>query len=377
MIYRELGKTGIQVSALGFGAMRLPMVTIGSQEYVDMDRAVEVIRRALDLGVNYVDTGFMYCAAESEIAVGRALRGRRDQVTLTTKATKQRMENPGDLRRMLEHQLRKVDVDFFDFYCFHGIGWENFHELDRKTGWIGDLTRAKDEGLVKRIAFSFHDEPDNMKKLVDLGLFEMVTCQYNYLDPRNAEAMAYAAEKGLGVVVMGSVGGGRLAELPRFVREAEGLEVSGAAALAIRFVLSNPSVHVALSGMGSIKMVEENCAAAAAGPLSPAERETLDRLLERCRKLADLYCTGCRYCMPCEHGVNIPGRFEAMNLFKVWGLEQHARSRYAAVRQAEAKSEGGGECVECGECEKKCPQHLPIIQQLKETEAALGEGAKA
>ena len=372
MIYRELGNTGIQVSALGFGAMRLPMVQIGAEEYVDLDRAVEAIQLAFERGVNYIDSGFLYCAAESEIAVGRALKGWRDKVTVTTKATKQRMENQGDLRRMLEHQLRKMDIDCFDFYCFHGIGWENFREMDEKTGWISDLMRAKEERLVKRMAFSFHDEPESMVKLINLGHFEMVTCQYNYLDQRNAESMAYAKEQGLGVVVMGPVGGGKLAELPGFLRDKTGIDTSSAAGLAVRFVLSNPNVHVALSGMGSVEMVEQNVAAAEAGPLTDDERAALDALLEQTKKLAELYCTSCGYCLPCEHGVNIPARFEAMNFLKAYGLEKHAKTTYKNVRAREAKAEGGGECVECGECEKKCPQKIEIVKQLKETEAALG-----
>jgi predicted aldo/keto reductase-like oxidoreductase len=372
MIYRALGNTGIEVSALGFGSMRLPMVAIGADEYVDIDRAVETITRALDLGVNYIDSGFLYCASESELAIGRALRGRREKVTLTTKATKMRMENPGDLARMLEHQLRKVDTDYFDFYCLHGIGAGNFRTIDEKTGWVADLKRAKESGVVRHMGFSFHDEPQNMKTLVDTGLFEMVTCQYNYLDQKNAESMAYARSKGLGVVVMGSVGGGRLAGLPGFLKDTEGLDTSSAARLALRFVLANPDVHVALSGMGSPEMVEENVAAAEAGPLDPGEKGLLNGLVEQTRKLADLYCTGCKYCMPCEHGVNIPGRFEAMNYFKVYGLETHARERYARVRDGEKKTPGGGECVECRACEEKCPQKIPIVEQLRATEEALG-----
>jgi predicted aldo/keto reductase-like oxidoreductase len=376
MTYRTFGSTGLEISALGFGSMRLPLTNIGSEQYVDIDRAVEVIRHAFELGVNYIDSGLLYCSQQSEIAVGRALRGWREKVTVTTKATKNRMANRGDLRRMLDHQLQRMEIDYFDFYCFHGVGWENFHAIDEKTGWIADMTRAKDEGLVKRIGFSFHDEPENMKKLIDLGCFEMVTCQYNYLDQRNADSMAYAHEKGLGVVVMGPVGGGRLAGLPGFLRDRDDTDVSNASALALRFVLSNPSVHVALSGMGSVEMVAQNAAAVEAGPLSAADLEALNRLVEKTRKLADLYCTGCGYCMPCEHGVNIPRRFEAMNYYKVYGLEDHARTTYRQTRERDAKTDGGGECVACGECEKKCPQKLPIIDQLGETEAALASGAE-
>jgi predicted aldo/keto reductase-like oxidoreductase len=368
---RTLGNTGIIASCLGFGSMRLPMVNIGGYDYVDMDLAVEVIRHAFESGINYIDNGFIYCESESEVAVGRALRGWRDKVTVTTKATKFRMANPGDLRRMLEHQLFRLDTDYVDFYCFHGIGWDNFHEIDRKTGWIKDLTAARDEGLAKHIGFSFHDDPEKMIKLIDLGLFEMVTCQYNYLDKKNAESMAYAKEEGLGVVVMGPVGGGRLAGLPGFLSGAEGLDTSDAAGLAVRFVLSNPNVDVAISGMNSIQMIDENIAAVESGSLSEAELYTLDQLLEKTKKLADLYCTGCGYCMPCEHGVNIPARFEAMNYFKVYGLEQYARTQYKNIRDREQKTDGQGICIECGDCVEKCPQNIEIIKQLKETEAAL------
>jgi len=366
----ELGKTGITAARLGFGAMRLPMVNIGGQDYVDINLATDVIRYGFEKGINYIDTGFLYCESESEIAVGRALKGWREDITVSTKATKFRMENPVDLRRMLEHQLAKLDIDYVDIYSFHGIGWENFHDIDKKTGWIKDMTKAQDEGLVKHIGFSFHDEPENMIKLIDLGLFEMVTCQYNYFDQKNAESMAYAKEKGLGVVVMGPVGGGRLAVSPGFLSDTDGLDTSSAAGLAIRFVLSNPNVNVAISGMNSFQMVDENIRAAEAGPLSEAELSLLNQLLEKTKGLADLYCTGCGYCMPCEQGVDIPARFEAMNYLKVYGFEEQARSLYRNVRKREGETEGEGICIECGDCEEKCPQNIEIIKQLKETEAA-------
>ena len=369
----NLGNTGITVSRLGFGSMRLPMVNIGGHDYVDLDLAVEVIQHSFENGINYIDSGFIYCESESEIAVGRALKGWRDKITVTTKATKHRMENPGDLRRMLEHQLFKLDIDYVDFYCFHGIGWDNFHEIDQKTGWIKDITKAQDEGLLKHIGFSFHDDPENMLKLIDLGLFEMVTCQYNYLDLKNAESIAYAKEKGLGVVVMGPVGGGRLAGLPGFLSDVEGLDTSSAAGLALRFVLSNPNVDIALSGMNSARMVDENIAAVERGRLSEAELFSLNQLLEKTEKLADLYCTGCDYCMPCEQGVNIPARFEAMNYFKVYGFLEQGRTQYRNIRNREQETEGGGVCIECGACIEKCPQDIEIIEQLKETEAAFAD----
>lgn len=371
MIYRDFGKTGLKISALGFGAMRLPMVKIGEVEYIDFDKAIPVIHAAFEKGVNYIDSGLGYGNAESEVVVGRALKGWRDKVYLTTKATRTRMSNPGDLRRQLEHQLRKLDVDYLDFYCFHGIGWDNWHESDKATGWIADMARAKEEGLVRHIGFSFHDDPANMPKLIDTGMFEMVTCQYNYLDRRNADAISYAHEKGLAVVVMGPVGGGRLAELPGFVKKEMGMTESKAATLALRYVLADPNVNVALSGMGSLEMVAENVAAAEAGPLSQQDHDALTEMSNRLKGMADLYCTACKYCMPCPQGILIADRFGAMNFLKVYGMEDHAKRAYANTLKNEAKQGSKSICIECGACVQKCPQHIPIIDQLKETDAAL------
>jgi len=365
MQYVQLGNTGYRVSRLGFGSMRLPMRTIGKESYVDIDRAVAVLHRAFELGVNYVDSGFVYCSSESELVVGRALEQwpRRDEIMVTTKCTKFRMENPGDLRRMLEHQLWRLRRDYLDFYLFHGIGWDNWHEIEAKTGWVKEMMQAKEEGLVKQVGFSFHDKPENMIRLIDEGLFSLVTCQYNYLDRANEEAITYANEKGLGVVIMGPVGGGRLAVIPKGVRELESLSAEGAAELALRFVLSHPGVHVALSGMGSIEMVEQNVAAIDKGPLSVDEVQTINTMMEKSKGLADLYCTGCQYCLPCPNGVNIPRCFTLYNYYKVYGLEEYALENY---QRLVANGSDASACVECETCLDRCPQHIDIPRQLQQ-----------
>ncbi len=273
---------------------------------------------------------------------------------------------------MLEHQLQKLDVEYTDFYCFHGIGLDNFYEIDKKTGWIKDMMKARQEGLIRHIGFSFHDRPENMSGLIDTGYFEMVTCQYNYLDHANEKAMNYARKKGLGVVVMGSVGGGRLAEYPGFLNKKKGLKTPGAAELALRYVLSNPNVDIALSGMGTKKMVSENIKAAGNGPLSEKDRDAVRELSEKNKKLAELYCTGCGYCLPCKQGVNIPGRFGAMIYYKVYGLKKYAEKRYIHVIKQEKNRGGAGVCVECRECEGKCPQNIKIVKQLRETAEEIG-----
>lgn len=363
MEYRELGTTGLRTPRLGFGAMRLPMTNIGDVEYVDLDRAVEVLLTAFRNGVNYVDLGFQYCNNESEFIVGRALREyeQGDDIIVTTKATKFRMSNPGDLCRMMEHQLERLERDWVHFYLLHGIGWDNFHELDEKTGWFKDLIRARDEGLTKHIGFSFHDEPQAMIDLINLGWAELVTCQYNYLDRRNEPAISYAAAKGVAVVVMGPVGGGRLAVKPKGVGEMAG--DADAAELALRFVATNPNVDVILSGMGSVEMVEQNVATVERGPLDDSHIVALSELMERYKELADLYCTGCQYCMPCPSSVNISRCFELYNYLIVYGLEEYARKQYTMLVK---RGQDASLCIECGECLDRCPQNIPIPDQMKQ-----------
>lgn len=371
MEYRTLGKTGLRASRLGFGSMRLPSVTIGGQEYVDFDRAVEALHRAFELGVNYVDSAFPYQNGESEIAVGRAINTWRNpsDIIVTTKATKFRMSHPGDLRRMLEHQLQKLERDSVDFYLFHGVGWDNFHEVDRQTQWVRDMFQAKEEGLVRHVGFSFHDDPQAMIDLLNLGWAELVTCQYNYLDRRNEEAIRYAASRGIAVVIMGPVGGGRLAVLPKGVGETTGWRAQDAAEFALRFVISNPHVDVALSGMGSLEMVEQNVAAVERGALEDVHVQAITRLMDHYRALADLYCTGCQYCLPCPEGVNIPRNFELFTYLTVYGLEDYARERYARL-----VDEGGdaSRCIACETCLSRCPQSIDIPRRLEEVREQFG-----
>ena len=364
MQYVELGKTGHKVSRLGFGAMRLPGVEFGEEDFVDFDLAVEVLQSAFAKGVTYVDTAPGYRNRESELAVGRALRGWRDKITLATKASSGFIKQPGDVRRLLEHQLFRLDTDHIDFYLFHGLNWNRFYEKQESTAWLDDVLQAKDEGLIGHMGFSFHDEPQRMIDLIDLGWAELVLCQYNYLDTKNADSIAYAASKGVGTVVMGPVGGGRLAVIPKNMRESGLIDENEAATLALRYVVSNPIVNVALSGMGSLAMVEENVAAVEKGPLSEEELAALNRLLEENRALSDLYCTGCGYCMPCPNGVNIPRNFEMYNYYKVYGFEDYALQQFARMVSRE---QDAAKCIECGTCMDLCPQNIQIISQLKDT----------
>ncbi len=372
MQYRKFGNTGVTVSALGFGAMRLPMTPDG--QHVDEEQAIPVIQRAYELGVNYFDTAPYYCQKESEIVLGKAIKGWRDKIHLSTKNPIE--DASGEhWRERLETSLRKLDVDAIDFYHLWGISWQTYVErINVPNGPLAEAWRAREEGLIRHLSFSFHDTPEALFKLIDTGHFESMTVQYNLLDRANEAGIAHAQERGLGVTIMGPVGGGRLAG---FSPEINRLIPGGAKStseLALRFVLAHPGVCVAISGMNTIQMVEENAATASrTEPLSPPERTAMGAALDEIKQLADLYCTGCGYCLPCPNEVNIPKNFEYMNYYRLYGLKEFAQNAYRKLGQPdqEIKGQPAGACLECGECEPKCPQKIPIMAQLKEVAATL------
>lgn len=381
MRYKEFANTKIKISTLGFGAMRLPMIESGSKNIVDYDKAVPVMQRAFELGVNYIDTAPYYCSSDSETAVGKALKGWREKVYLSTKNPIE--DDSGDnWRRRLEASLKKLDTDYIDFYHMWNLSLESFQtKVDVKNGPIEAAQKALDEGLIKYLSFSFHDKSENMKPIIDSGYFSSVLCQYNMLDRSNEDMMAYARQKGLGVAVMGPVGGGRLGAPSPVIRGMLDHKVASTAELALRFVLANPDVNVALSGMENTDMVEENVKIASIeGTLSADELKKIEAMMLENKKLAELYCTGCKYCMPCPQGINIPLVFELMNYHKVYSLTDYSRREYQKLliplenRDDWQKTQGldASKCVECGECETKCPQRLKIIEQLKETREAIG-----
>ncbi len=369
MQYSTFGNTGAEVSRLGFGSMRLPMIEVDGKRVIDEDAAIPLMHRAFDLGVNYLDTAYFYCDYQSEAAVGKALKGYRDRVFLSTKFPFNK-----DLRECLEEQLTKLDTDYIDFYHFHGIGVGAFENKLWESA-VSGIVKAKEEGLVRHISFSFHDKPENMDRIIDVGIFESVLCQYNLLDRSNEEAMARAKACGLGVAVMGPAGGGRVAGLPPEVAEKAGITVSSSAELAFRFVLANPNVDVALSGMSTVPMLEENVATASnAAPLSEAELAGIGAAMEENKRLADLYCTGCNYCLPhCPEEINISAAFQAMNYLRVYGLTEFARNHYNNIGSEWLKGAKADACIQCGECEQHCPQDIPITRQLEEVAATFGE----
>ena len=373
MQYRKFGNTGVEISALGFGAMRLPEVEEKGAWRIDEEKALAAIPRAFELGVNYIDTAYGYCHGNSEPVVGKALKGWRDQIYLSTKLPTWLVEKPSDYRRLLEEQLTRLDVDYIDFYHFHALNRDRFENIVLKHNLLEEAQKAKDEGVIKHISFSFHDEPKMLMELIDLGIFSSLLCQYNLLDRVNEEAIGYAREKGVGVVIMGPVAGGRLAVSSPVLQKLLGERAVSSPELALRFVLANPGVSCALSGMTGAEMVAENVKAASSEvPLTDEELERINMAMEENKQLAELYCTGCDYCMPCPNGVNIPHNFRLMNYHRVYGLTDYARQEYQKLGP---DSENGGkaeDCIDCGICEDLCPQNIDIREQLRETAAALG-----
>ena len=379
MIYKPFGNTGIKLSALGFGAMRLPMA---DDNRVDDERAVPLMQKAFELGVNYIDTAPYYCSKDSERAVGIALKGWRDKVYLSTKnPAKDSIDNKW--RMNLEKSLETLDTDWIDFYHYWGINLETFKQMIKPGGPLDDARKALDEGLIKHLCFSFHDkEASNMKSIIDSGHFTSVLCQYNLLDRSNEDNIAYAKANGLGVIIMGPVGGGRLGAPSDVVKGLLKSKMVSSAEMALRFVLANPNVNMALSGMENEKMLTENVKVASIGGLlTEDERTQVNTMLDENKRLMDLYCTGCNYCMPCPQHINIPHLFRLMNYHKVYQLSDYAKNEYQKTcipmdeRKADWEKQTGldaSKCIECGQCEKKCPQKLEIIKQLKETHKAIG-----
>ena len=368
MIYRELGRTGYKVSQLGFGAMRLPMVGEGEAARVNRELAIPMLHRAFEAGVNYVDSAVGYCNQDSQRVVGEALVGWRDKIVVSTKNPE--YEDEKVWWQNLEDSLERLGVQTIDLYNHHGINWERY--TTKVEPRIGQLMRkAKDQGLIKHIGSSFHDTNESLIKLVDTGYLEVITLQYNILDRQREEGIAYAHEKGVGIVVMGPVAGGRLGVSSQVLEELLP-EVKRVPELALRFVLSNPNVSVALSGMSAMQHVEENVAVASDGvSLSEADVAAIHAHLQRLHAMADLYCTGCGYCMPCPNEVNIPHIFQRYNEARVYGLWEPARASYREWHWVKGKQADA--CVECGACEEKCPQHIPIRKQLAEAHEALSK----
>lgn len=375
MIYRKFGNTGEQISALGFGCMRLPEIEQEDGSFtMDYEKCDDMLRHAYELGVNYFDTAFFYCHNNSEIAVGRALKPFRDKVLISTKCPMENVKSKEAYRRQCELSLEKLDTDYIDFYHFWAINKEVFDQKIMGLGLIEEALKLKAEGKIRHISFSFHDDPDVIRHIIDSAPeLETMLVQYNLLDRKNEEMIAYAASKGLGVLAMGPVGGGRLAVPVDVSKRLTGRENVATYELAFRFVLGNQNISCALSGMQTMEMVDQNAAIASLeNPMSEAEWKELGEAIDNVKKFSELYCTGCNYCQPCPQGIVIPRIFNAYTYHNVYGLTDLAKKDYQDyITGPENPGKTVKDCVDCGLCEKKCPQKLKIREQLRKVEGIL------
>ncbi|MDR0222096.1 MAG: aldo/keto reductase [Oscillospiraceae bacterium] len=367
MQYRKFGNTGAEISVLGFGCMRLPEIRKDDKSYIDEDLAMPMLMRAYELGINYFDSAPYYCNSNSESAMGRALKSVRDKIYLSTKIPMEKYEKKGDFRKQLENSLAKMETDYVDFYHFWGINKATADKIN-KNDIMSEVRECREQGLLRHISFSFHDAPESVKYIIDgVPGLESILCQYNLLDRSNEAMLEYAKEKGLGTAVMGPVGGGRLSPPTGLYEKLTGKKSSATYEVALRFVMGNPNISCALSGMETVEMLEKNVKIAdIAGEITAEEWARLGEAMEEVAKFRDLYCTGCKYCMPCPAGIDIPKLFEFYTHVNVYGLGEGIKGSYKWYKKnpwGEGKT--FAHCVDCGSCEKKCPQKLSIRKELE------------
>jgi len=374
MIYRKFGNTGEKISALGFGCMRLPEIEKDGVWSIDEDKAIPMLQEAYARGVNYYDSAFFYLHSNSEGIVGKALKPFRDKVMYSSKIPLgDEVKEPGDYRRMLEISLKRMDTEYIDFYHFWGINKDAYDNKIVKLNLLKEAMKAKEEGLIKHISFSFHGAPEEMKYIIDNAqILESVLVQYNLLDRSCEEAIAYASSKGLGVIAMGPVGGGRLAAPTNLYSKLTGNAPLPTYELAFKFVLGNPNINCALSGMETMEMVEKNCIIAAKDTtLSLGEWEKIASSMERLKKFSELYCTGCNYCQPCPANISISNIFNMYTHHNVYELSSLAHSEFNAYINDPNQGKTSKDCIDCGYCEDKCPQKIQIRKELKRVEEIL------
>jgi uncharacterized protein len=380
MKYRKFGSLDWEVSALGFGAMRLPTLEDDGGK-IDEPLATAMIRKAIDSGVNYVDTAYPYHQGQSESFIGRVLKdGYREKIRIATKMPVWLVESEADFDKFLEEQLKRLDVDKIDFYLLHSMNaghWQKMQDLD-VFSWA---EKRMAEGLFDHFCFSFHDDYSVFESIVTgYDNWTMAQIQYNYADVNyqaGQKGLKLAAERGLAVVVMEPLRGGRIAKNPPPSPVAEvwkkGSRDWTPAEWAFHWVWDQPEVSTALSGMSTMEQVEQNLVTAdesKVGKLTPEDQALIDEVRKVYNLLAPIPCTQCEYCLPCPSGVAIPTIFEMYNdavAYDAWG---HARWAYNNQLNGEKRADN---CIECGECEVACPQQIEIIDWLARAHEELVE----
>ncbi len=375
MQYRT-DRHGEKLSILGYGCMRFTKKGVS----IDIDKAEKEIMAAYNAGVNYYDTAYIYPG--SEAALGEILQrnGIRDKVKIATKLPQYLMgSNPQNVERLFKEELSRLRTDYVDYYLMHHLTditqWNRLKQMGIEK-WIAD---KKSSGAIRNIGFSYHGNTENFLKILEDYDWDFCQIQYNYIDENSqagAKGLKAAAEKGIPVIIMEPLRGGKLVNmLPEGAKKAIKENERGwtAAQWAFRWLYNQKEVTVVLSGMNSMEMVEENlrtASEAAADSFTESDMELIAKVKKIINESERIGCTGCRYCMPCPKGVEIPGIFRSWNTM----YTESKFSGRAQYFQAFSLTENPGfasQCIECGKCEQHCPQSLPIRQKLKEADRDL------
>jgi len=369
MKYRTMGKLGIQSSAFGLGCMRFNGAASGDS-IIDEQKAVSLIRRAIDGGVTYLDTAYVYLDKTSEIVLGKALQdGYREKVTIATKMPAEYVHNRAEMEALLESELKKLQTDHIDFYLMHGINkekWEYFKSIGAPE-FFDDMKR---QGKIRYKCFSFHGPYSDFEYILNDWDWDMVQIQYNFMDIDNqagTKGLELAGSKGIPVVIMEGLLGGRLSRAPGNVQALyDAFPVKRSPVeWAFRWLCNHPEVSVVLSGCNEAEQIDDNLRifdTVEPGIMDGDELKLMDRVRDAYYSRTRIGCTGCRYCMPCPNGVNIPGIFSVWNNVSLY--ETNPKWDWD-LRQIREKGQGADSCVGCGACEAACPQHLDIIEGLK------------
>ena len=374
MLYRNMNKTDRKLSILGFGCMRLPQI---ADFVIDEPKATAIVRFAIDRGVNYLDTSYVYHNGQSEPFLGRVLAdGYRKRVSLATKLPVWNVRSRKDMDRILDEQLKRLNTDHIDFYLLHGLSrssWNAMVDLD-----VGEfLDEAIADGRIGYAGFSFHDTMQVFKEIVDEYPWTFTQIQYNYMDEEfqaGTAGLDYAAEKGLGIVIMEPLRGGVLARETAETKKlwAAGGRIRTAAEWGLRWLWNRPEITVVLSGMSTMQQVKDNLGYANAGKpssLTAGDLAVYETIKTFYRSRVKIPCTKCRYCQPCMAGVEIPECFSAYNDAFIY--HDTARAMFAYDTFTGSGSDAS-HCQDCGVCESLCPQKIPIRKHLKEVVSLFG-----
>ncbi len=376
MKYRTFGKLGITGSAFGLGCMRFNGAASGDS-VIDEEKAVSLIRRAIDGGVTYLDTAYVYLDKTSEIVLGKALKdGYRDRVTIATKMPSEYVHDRAGMEALLAEELKKLQTDHIDFYLMHGIDREKW-EYFKSIGAPEFFEEMKQAGKIRYKCFSFHGPYEDFEYILKDYDWDMVQIQYNFMDvdhQAGTKGLELAGSLGIPVVIMEGLLGGRLANAPDNVQALyDAFPVRRTPVeWAFRWLCNHPEVAVVLSGCNEAQQIDDNLKifdTVEPGIMSKEELALMDSVREAYLSRTKIGCTGCRYCMPCPNDVNIPGIFSVWNNTALYNTDPAANWD---LRRIKENKQGADNCVACGACEAACPQHLSIIEDLQTAWKELG-----